>query len=176
MCMNISSSTKFKIISIWAWISYHIRSTRKHIAFEQNISSWDFLYTWPCLEHAIFYKNKFTRGRNLDQLMLCAVYAIAKVIDKEVQFRHLIACYKSLKLGPDMIFKRVFIGGRHYDTIITFYNALFMPMLKDFVLQFGLYLKDECAVNSSAALLSPSLQKLRCEFKRHMYWYDAQCM
>jgi hypothetical protein len=35
------------------------------------------------------------------------------------------------------VFKRVLISGKEYDSVITFYNRVFMPSLKTYVLQLG---------------------------------------
>ena len=117
-----------------------------------------YMNTWPCLEYAMFCKPDIPYKRDLDQLMMCAVYAIGKVIGQELQFKNIVSKYKELKLGEDEIYKKTMITPEHFDTIITFYNKIFMPALKEFVLKFGSQIKDRKKEN---IVLSNFLQKDR---------------
>ncbi len=98
--------------------------------------------------HAVL-RTQLCFDRHLDQIILCAVYAVGKVYWKtagsvltggqEITFKEIITCYKTLphytRLTPG-IYRDVLISGDKRGSIIEFYNQLFVPELDEFVLRF----------------------------------------
>ncbi|XP_013404180.1 retinoblastoma-associated protein-like, partial [Lingula anatina] len=97
------------------------------------------LKIWTCLEHCITRKPDLLRDRHLDQVMLCSVYAIHKVIstDTELKFKTIVHMYKSMPHATQEVFKNTLISGNEYDSIIGFYNRVFMQATKNVILQFS---------------------------------------
>lgn len=87
--------------------------------------------------------------RHLDQIILCSVYAVGKVYwraagsaisgSHEITFKEIVACYKAMphyqRLSP-AIFREVLMADGSKNSIIEFYNQLFVPELDEFVLRF----------------------------------------
>ncbi|XP_067948910.1 retinoblastoma-associated protein-like isoform X2 [Watersipora subatra] len=93
---------------------------------------------WTCLEYCIKYRHDLLKGRHLDQIIMCSLYAICKVIDKEVKFKVIVAAHEKLPHKPDSsIYKRVLIGPPvGTASIIKFYNDVYMQSMKAYLLQF----------------------------------------
>lgn len=53
-------------------------------------------HMWTCLEQSLKLHWHLMKDRHLDQIILCAVYAIPKVLGKEIQFKQIVTSYKSL--------------------------------------------------------------------------------
>jgi hypothetical protein len=95
-------------------------------------------------------KTSLPFERHLDQLIMCAVYAVGKVYWKsvgaaaagevhEITFREIILCYKALPhytWQSPSVFRDVLISGDRRGSVIDFYNQLFVPELDEFVLRF----------------------------------------
>ncbi|XP_071949490.1 retinoblastoma-associated protein-like [Antedon mediterranea] len=91
---------------------------------------------WTCFDHCIIHKPLLLKDRHLDQIMMCSVYAICKVVEQEKKFKSIVAVYRIQPHSSQMVYKHVLIENGEHDSIISFYNRVFMPSLKTFVLQF----------------------------------------
>lgn len=91
---------------------------------------------WTCLVHCLSHNWVLMKDRHLDQLMMCSVYAICRVQDKEIKFKRIVNEYSTLPQASLQTYKNVLIQGSDCSSIITFYNVVFMPRLKDYILQF----------------------------------------
>ncbi len=94
-------------------------------------------------------RSQLCFDRHLDQIILCSVYAVGKVYWKaagssitgsqEITFKEIVSCYKSMphyqRLSP-AIFREVLMADGSKNSIIEFYNQLFVPELDEFVLRF----------------------------------------
>lgn len=87
------------------------------------------------------------RDRHIDTLLLCAIYAVARVYAKcaeqgglqEITFKEVIDHYRRMKhyetLHSDAV-RNVLLADGARSNIIDFYNSLFVPELDAFVVQF----------------------------------------
>jgi len=80
-------------------------------------------------------------NRHIDQLILCCLYGVAKVCKLEPSFKELLNNYRKEAQCKPEVFSNVYIGSRnrndvlvsrHVD-IITFYNEVFVPAAKSFL-------------------------------------------
>ncbi|XP_069103922.1 retinoblastoma-associated protein-like [Argopecten irradians] len=91
---------------------------------------------WTCFEYCITRKPDLLKNRHLDQIMLCSLYGICKVMEQEIKFKTIVQTYKDLPHSQQHVYKSALIEGDRSDSIIGFYNKVFMHNMKSFILQF----------------------------------------
>ncbi|XP_014665295.1 PREDICTED: retinoblastoma-associated protein-like [Priapulus caudatus] len=93
---------------------------------------------WTCLEHVVTQKSDLLRDRHLDQMMMCSVYAICKVLcEREVKFKTIVSAYGRMPHTSQGVYRKVVITGSSTHSIITFYNTIFMQAMKNHILQYS---------------------------------------
>lgn len=75
------------------------------------------------------------KDQHLDKMILCAIYAISKVLGKEIKFKHIVNSYKSLPFASTCVYRGD--SDKAQDTIIGFYNEFYMVAMKSTILQFA---------------------------------------
>uniref|UniRef100_A0AAX7SN62 Retinoblastoma-associated protein A-box domain-containing protein n=1 Tax=Astatotilapia calliptera TaxID=8154 RepID=A0AAX7SN62_ASTCA len=53
------------------------------------------LKIWTCFEYSLVHCSCLMEDRHLDQLLMCAIYIIAKITKMEIPFKQIMKCYKS---------------------------------------------------------------------------------
>ncbi|XP_068186956.1 retinoblastoma-associated protein isoform X2 [Antennarius striatus] len=92
---------------------------------------------WTLFQHTLQHEHELMRDRHLDQLMMSAMYAICKVKSVDLRFKIIVSAYKNMPNTNQETFKHVLITEGHYDSIIVFYNQVFMQKLKTNILQYA---------------------------------------
>ncbi|KAI1903823.1 hypothetical protein AGOR_G00031170, partial [Albula goreensis] len=92
---------------------------------------------WTLFQHTLQHEYELMRDRHLDQLMMSAMYAICKVKNIDLRFKTIVTAYKNMPNTNQETFKRVLIREGQYDSIIVFYNLVFMQRLKTNILQYA---------------------------------------
>lgn len=92
---------------------------------------------WTLFQHTLQHEYELMRNRHLDQLMMSAMYAIAKVKSVDLRFKTIVTSYKNMPNTKQETFKHVLITEGNYDSIIVFYNQVFMQRLKTNILQYA---------------------------------------
>ena len=95
---------------------------------------------WECIEECVFHRYRLLIDRHLDQIIMCSIYAICKVSDQERKFKNITQAYRKIPNTSSEVFKHTKIfdmDGGSYDSIIAFYNKVFMQTLKNFILQYS---------------------------------------
>uniref|UniRef100_A0A8C3B1N5 Retinoblastoma 1 n=1 Tax=Cyclopterus lumpus TaxID=8103 RepID=A0A8C3B1N5_CYCLU len=92
---------------------------------------------WTLFQHTLQHEHELMRDRHLDQLMMSAMYAICKVKSVDLRFKTIVTAYKNMPNTNQETFKHVLITEGHYDSIIVFYNQVFMQKLKTNILQYA---------------------------------------
>ncbi|KAG7516022.1 retinoblastoma-associated protein [Solea senegalensis] len=92
---------------------------------------------WTLFQHTLQHEYELMRDRHLDQLMMSAMYAICKVKSVDLRFKTIVTEYKNMPNTNQETFKHVLITEAHYDSIIVFYNQVFMQRLKTNILQYA---------------------------------------
>ncbi|XP_077597036.1 retinoblastoma-associated protein [Stigmatopora nigra] len=95
------------------------------------------LIIWTLFQHTLQHNYELMRDRHLDQMMMSSIYAICRVKSVELRFKTIVSSYKDMPNTSQETFKHVLIGGDHYDSIIIFYNEVFMQELKTNILQYA---------------------------------------
>ncbi|XP_071509301.1 retinoblastoma-associated protein-like [Diadema antillarum] len=92
---------------------------------------------WTCVEHCITNKPWLLRGRHLDQIIMCCIFGVCKVSDLELKFKRIVDMYRGLPHASSQTYKSVYMGAnRDAVSIITFYNEIFIPNMKEFIYRF----------------------------------------
>nr|XP_020670607.1 retinoblastoma-associated protein [Pogona vitticeps] len=92
---------------------------------------------WTLFHHTLQNEYELMKDRHLDQIMMCAMYGICKVKNIDLRFKTIVTAYKELTSTNQETFKCVLIRERQYDSIIVFYNLVFMQRLKTNILQYA---------------------------------------
>lgn len=118
---------------------YRLAYTRLKILCSYLLSSHAELepIIWTLFQHTLQHEFELMRDRHLDQLMMSAMYAICKVKSVDLRFKTIVTSYKNMPNTNQETFKHVLIADGHYDSIIVFYNQVFMQKLKTNILQYA---------------------------------------
>ncbi|KAE8626255.1 hypothetical protein XENTR_v10006565 [Xenopus tropicalis] len=92
---------------------------------------------WTLLQHTLQHEYELMRDRHLDQIMMCSMYGICKAKNIDLRFKTIVTAYKGLTNTNQETFKHVLIRDGQHDSIIVFYNLVFMQKLKSHILQYG---------------------------------------
>ncbi|NXX94169.1 RB protein, partial [Centropus bengalensis] len=92
---------------------------------------------WTLFQHTLQNEYELMRDRHLDQIMMCSMYGICKVKNVDLRFKIIVSAYKELPNTNQETFKHVLIREEQYDSIIVFYNLVFMQKLKTNILQYA---------------------------------------
>ncbi|XP_078415590.1 retinoblastoma-associated protein isoform X1 [Cetorhinus maximus] len=92
---------------------------------------------WTLFQHTLGNEYELMKDRHLDQIMMCSMYAICKVKNIDLRFKTIVTAYKDLPNTSQETFKHVLIKEGQYDSIIGFYNLVFMQRLKTNILQYA---------------------------------------
>lgn len=93
---------------------------------------------WTCLEYTITNRWDLLQNRHIDQIMMCCIYGICKVVDHEIKFKRIVDVYKTMPSMRPEVYRSVYIAdGEQPDSIIGFYNRIFMHNSKSYLLQFS---------------------------------------
>ncbi|XP_052218212.1 retinoblastoma-associated protein-like [Dreissena polymorpha] len=74
---------------------------------------------------------------HLLQIMMCSVYGICKVSDCEIRFKDIVKEYSTMPNALSDVYKQALLENGTHDSIISFYNRVFMQCLKNYILQFA---------------------------------------
>ncbi|XP_033027496.1 retinoblastoma-associated protein [Lacerta agilis] len=92
---------------------------------------------WTLFHHTLQNEYELMKDRHLDQIMMCSMYGICKVKNIDLRFKTIVTAYKELTNANQETFKCVLVGEGRYDSIIVFYNSIFMQKLKTNILQYA---------------------------------------
>nr|XP_014352427.1 PREDICTED: retinoblastoma-associated protein-like [Latimeria chalumnae] len=92
---------------------------------------------WTLFQHTLQNEYELMKDRHLDQIMMCSMYGICKVKNIDLRFKTIVSAYKELPNTNQETFKHVLIRDGQYDSIIVFYNLVFMQKLKTNILQYA---------------------------------------
>ncbi|XP_060892212.1 retinoblastoma-like protein 2 isoform X1 [Labrus mixtus] len=92
---------------------YHLASVRlRDLCVKLDISSDLRRKIWTCFEFSMVHCNELMKDRHLDQLLMCAVYVMAKVTKEEKSFQNIMKCYRSQPQANSNVYRSVLISGR----------------------------------------------------------------
>ncbi|XP_073436341.1 retinoblastoma-associated protein isoform X1 [Dendrobates tinctorius] len=92
---------------------------------------------WTLFQHTLQHEFELMKDRHLDQIMMCSMYGICKAKNIDLRFKTIVTAYKQLTNTNQETFKHVLIREGQHDSIIVFYNLVFMQKLKSNILQYA---------------------------------------
>lgn len=104
---------------------------------------------WEVMKKCLSYETQLLFNRHLDQLVLCTLYGVCKIQTqnkpKPVKFNDIIVKDKEVQnrltgASPQMLqnmYKKVRLEGDNYGTIIDFYNKVYIPQMKNYIMGIG---------------------------------------
>ncbi|XP_040018682.2 retinoblastoma-like protein 2 [Gasterosteus aculeatus] len=92
---------------------YHLASVRlRDLCSKLDISSGLRRKIWTCFEHSVVHCSNLMMDRHLDQLLMCAVYVMAKVTKEDKSFQTIMKCYRTQHQANSNVYRSVLISGR----------------------------------------------------------------
>ncbi len=91
---------------------------------------------WQLVKHVVSSEAVFLYKRCLDQIVLCSMYAISKIANLPLKFQDIVKKYQETvgptQLAQQVVYEVVVFEGKVSD-IITFYNEMFIPNFKHYL-------------------------------------------
>ncbi|XP_069384499.1 retinoblastoma-like protein 2 isoform X2 [Paralichthys olivaceus] len=92
---------------------YHLASVRlRDLCAKLDISSELRRKIWTCFEYSLVHCTELMMDRHLDQILMCAVYIMAKVTKEDRSFQNIMKCYRSQPQASSSVYRSVLISGR----------------------------------------------------------------
>ncbi|KAI3371032.1 hypothetical protein L3Q82_023524 [Scortum barcoo] len=92
---------------------YHLASVRlRDLCAKLDISSELRRKIWTCFEYSLVHCTDLMMDRHLDQLLMCAVYVMAKVTKEDRSFQNIMKCYRTQPQAGSNVYRSVLILGR----------------------------------------------------------------
>lgn len=92
---------------------YHLASVRlRDLCAKLDISSDLRRKIWTCFEYSLVHCTELMMDRHLDQLLMCAVYVMAKVTKEDKSFQNIMKCYRTQPQASSNVYRSVLISGR----------------------------------------------------------------
>lgn len=93
---------------------YHLASVRlRDLCDRLDIDSELCSKIWTCFEHGIINHIDLFQDRHLDQLIMCAVYVICKVSEKDRSFQDIMKRYRLQPQAESHVYRSVLLSSRH---------------------------------------------------------------
>lgn len=97
---------------------YHLASVRlRDLCVKLDISSELRGKVWTCFEHTLVHCTELMKDRHLDQLLLCSIYIISKVIKEANTFQDIMKCYRSQPQANSHVYRSVLIRRTHREPV-----------------------------------------------------------
>ncbi|XP_028941482.1 retinoblastoma-like protein 2 isoform X3 [Antrostomus carolinensis] len=92
---------------------YHLASVRlRDLCVKLDISDELRKKIWTCFEYSLMHCPEIMMDRHLDQLLMCAVYVMAKVTKEDRSFQNIMRCYRTQPQAKSHVYRSVLIKGR----------------------------------------------------------------
>uniref|UniRef100_A0A663MDQ0 RB transcriptional corepressor like 2 n=1 Tax=Athene cunicularia TaxID=194338 RepID=A0A663MDQ0_ATHCN len=92
---------------------YHLASVRlRDLCVKLDISDELRKKIWTCFEYSLVHCPEIMMDRHLDQLLMCAIYVMAKVTKEDRSFQNIMRCYRTQPQAKSHVYRSVLIRGR----------------------------------------------------------------
>uniref|UniRef100_A0A8C6HW23 Retinoblastoma-like protein 2 n=1 Tax=Mus spicilegus TaxID=10103 RepID=A0A8C6HW23_MUSSI len=71
---------------------------------------------WTCFEFSIIQCTELMMDRHLDQLLMCAIYVMAKVTREDRSFQNIMRCYRTQPQARSQVYRSVLIKGKRRNS------------------------------------------------------------
>ncbi|XP_075393488.1 retinoblastoma-like protein 2 isoform X1 [Tenrec ecaudatus] len=113
--LNSSSLRTRKISSLSLFFRkvYHLAGVRlRDLCAKLDISNELRKKIWTCFEFSIIQCPELMMDRHLDQLLMCAIYVMAKVTKEDQSFQNIMRCYRTQPQARSQVYRSVLIKGK----------------------------------------------------------------
>ncbi|KAH8873588.1 Retinoblastoma-like protein 1 [Schistosoma japonicum] len=135
--------TRHDSIAIFFRQTYQVASLRLRDLCERlNLTRELMAKIWTCIEQVIVHETELLRDRCLDQIIMCCIYGICKlVLYRPLTFVDIVQVYRMQPQSYRDIYRRVLINRVSYGRgnteergdLSRFYNVIFLQQMKDFI-------------------------------------------
>lgn len=157
-CAEAGISSFFsKILKLAA---IRIRSLCERLGLPQQILE----HVYFLIQQILNQRTSLFYNRHIDQLILCSIYGVNKIMNVDLTFKAIIYNYKKQPQCRTQVFRSVYVnwsslhntkkGNEHVD-IVSFYNAVFIPSVKPLLVELG-PLKVECSNSLAQDKINPN--------------------
>ncbi|CAI5668394.1 unnamed protein product [Oreochromis niloticus] len=109
----VSSALRKGSLSLFFRKVYHLASVRlRDLCTRLDIMPELRRKIWTCFEYSLVHCTDMMMDRHLDQLLMCAVYVMAKVTKEDRSFQNIMKCYRSQPQASSNVYRSVLISGR----------------------------------------------------------------
>uniref|UniRef100_UPI00398F0D84 retinoblastoma-like protein 1 isoform X1 n=1 Tax=Pristiophorus japonicus TaxID=55135 RepID=UPI00398F0D84 len=109
----ISKPKKTGSLALFFRKVYHLASVRlRDLCLKLDVSADLRRKIWTCFEYSLVHCTDMMTDRHLDQLLLCAVYIMAKVTKEDRSFTDIMKCYRSQPQASSHVYRSVLLKGR----------------------------------------------------------------
>ncbi|XP_064640132.1 retinoblastoma-like protein 1 [Lineus longissimus] len=96
---------------------YHLASVRlrdlcEHLDINSELRS----KIWTCFEHCLVHDIDMMMDRNIDQLIMCAIYVMSKVTGNDKPFQEIMKCYRLQPQAQSHVYRSVLLTSRKRRT------------------------------------------------------------
>uniref|UniRef100_G1MZH8 Uncharacterized protein n=1 Tax=Meleagris gallopavo TaxID=9103 RepID=G1MZH8_MELGA len=106
-------SRKMGSLSLFFRKVYHLASVRlRDLSVKLDISDELRKKVWTCFEYSLMHCPEIMMDRHLDQLLMCAIYVMAKVTKEDRSFQNIMRCYRTQPQAKSHVYRSVLIKGR----------------------------------------------------------------
>ncbi|XP_023386436.1 retinoblastoma-like protein 2 [Pteropus vampyrus] len=92
---------------------YHLAGVRlRDLCAKLEISDELRKKIWTCFEFSIIQCPELMMDRHLDQLLMCAIYVMAKVTKDDRSFQNIMRCYRTQPQARSQVYRSVLIKGK----------------------------------------------------------------
>uniref|UniRef100_W5MK11 Retinoblastoma-like protein 2 n=1 Tax=Lepisosteus oculatus TaxID=7918 RepID=W5MK11_LEPOC len=100
-------------LTLAAWQVYHLASVRlRDLCAKLDISAELRRRIWTCFEYSLVHCTDLMVDRHLDQLLMCAIYVMAKVTKEDKSFQNIMKCYRTQPQANSSVYRSVLISRR----------------------------------------------------------------
>ncbi|XP_077581531.1 retinoblastoma-like protein 1 [Stigmatopora nigra] len=120
---------------------YHLASVRlRDLCARLDISGELRAKIWTGLEHSLVHGTELMKDRHLDQMLLCAVYIMAKISKEALTFPDIMKCYRSQPQASSHVYRSVLLRAsppEERGDLIQFYNSVYVLKMKSYVVRYA---------------------------------------
>ncbi|XP_045674383.1 retinoblastoma-like protein 2 isoform X2 [Phyllostomus hastatus] len=104
---------KTSSLSLFLRKVYHLAGVRlRDLCLKLDIPDSLRMKIWTCFEFSIVQCSRLMMDRHLDQLLMCAIYVMAKVTKDDRSFQNIMRCYRTQPQARSQIYRSVLIRGK----------------------------------------------------------------
>uniref|UniRef100_A0A669QYD7 RB transcriptional corepressor like 2 n=1 Tax=Phasianus colchicus TaxID=9054 RepID=A0A669QYD7_PHACC len=112
LCSNLDKRSAVDMVPALSLFHqvYHLASVRlRDLSVKLDISDELRKKVWTCFEYSLMHCPEIMMDRHLDQLLMCAIYVMAKVTKEDRSFQNIMRCYRTQPQAKSHVYRSVLI-------------------------------------------------------------------